>query len=367
MSNSIFPVLSLDRNKIHWEDYLFTPTPVEKIGDMYFKREDKFAPLGYGGVNGSKLRQCIWLIEEYVKNSPNPVGLVSGTSVKSPQLPIGSSVAEHFGLRSVHVIGATNQRCAILHPNVELATWFGALFNIQSKVAYNPVLQSRVRKFLNEDKKLKDYFYLEYGITLDHRNHPKEKVEQFHRLGADQLQNLPEHIENIIISAGSYNSMVSVLYGVAKYKPKNLKNIYVLGIGPNKIKYVEDRLRLIGESVNLDTNIFSRDFKHSPKEMEFYRELYPNKEYQYNIVHHDLHLAKYVTYQDEMKFDYEGVEFHPTYEGKTMKYIKQFLPELWNEGSMYWIVGSKNRKESMVETLSQREYPNKILEYNNGI
>ena len=67
--DTIFNTLSLSRNDIKWEDYLFELTPVEKIGNIYFKREDKFAPLGAGGINGSKLRQCIWLTEQDRKST----------------------------------------------------------------------------------------------------------------------------------------------------------------------------------------------------------------------------------------------------------------------------------------------------------
>lgn len=365
MSDSIFPVLSLDRSKIKWEDYLYTPTPIETVGGMNFKREDKFAPLGYGGVNGSKLRQCIWLIHEYTKNSPNPIGIISGTSVKSPQLPIGSSVATHYGLRSIHIIGATTQNSSITHPNVELATWFGALFNIESKLGYNPVLQRKVKTLLEQDKKLKDYFYLEYGITVDHRIHTPEKIEQFHNLGAAQLTNLPPNIENIIISAGSYNSMVSVLYGVAKHRPPNLKNIHILGIGPNKLPYVEDRLKIIGEHVGIDTNVFRRNYFQNPKETEFYNSQNPKADFQYNLFHHDLHKVGFTNYQDEMKYDFKGIEFHPTYEGKTVKFITQHLPHLWSDKSLYWIVGSKNRKESMKDYVGNElgEFPKRITEY----
>ena len=61
-SESIFDVLSIDRNKVKWEDYISVLTPIERIGDMHFKREDLFAPLGVGGINGSKLRQAIYLV-----------------------------------------------------------------------------------------------------------------------------------------------------------------------------------------------------------------------------------------------------------------------------------------------------------------
>lgn len=87
MENSIFPVLSIDPDESKWEDHLFDLTPVEKVGDMWFKREDKFAPLGYGGINGSKLRQAIWLVLEQSKIEKSEVSsLISGASIKSPQL-----------------------------------------------------------------------------------------------------------------------------------------------------------------------------------------------------------------------------------------------------------------------------------------
>lgn len=365
MSNTIFPIHSINRNNIHWEDYLAVQTPIEKIGSIYFKREDKFAPLGYGGINGSKLRQCIWLIHEYTQNSQRPLGIISGTSVKSPQLPMGSAVAEHYGLRSIHIIGATNPQSAIKHPNVELATWFGALFNTQTKVGYNPVLQRTVQKYLKEDKKLKDYFYLEYGITLDHKSHPGERVENFHRIGAEQLRVFPDDVENLIIPAGSCNSTVSILYGIAKYKPKNLKNIYLIGIGPNRIKFTEERLKIIQEQSGIDTNIFARNFLHNPEEEKFYNQQNPHADYKYNLFHFDLHTTKYVNYQDEVKMSYEGLDFHPTYESKVVKYTKEFLPSLWEGNTLFWIVGSKPSKESMKSVLSEQlgEFPKKITEY----
>ena len=42
-----------------WHDAIYDLTPVEKIGDIWFKREDKFSPDGMH--NGTKFRQLIWL------------------------------------------------------------------------------------------------------------------------------------------------------------------------------------------------------------------------------------------------------------------------------------------------------------------
>jgi hypothetical protein len=371
--NTIFDTVSIDRNIIKWEDYLFDLTPVEKIGKLYFKREDKFAPLGYGGINGAKLRQCIWLIDEYTKNHPNPVGIISGTSVKSPQLPMGSAVAEHFNLKSLHIIGATKNSIAHKHENVAAATWFGASFSIVPNIAYNPVLQRKIKDLLENDESLKDYFYLEYGITLDHKMNSHKKVERFHFIGGEQVKNIPDHVENIIVPAGSCNSCTSILYGIARHKPKNLKNVYLIGIGPNKIDHIEERLEIIENVSGIYTKPYTRCYHDSLDKQEKYGNFMTNYftdndnvgDYSFNLHHYDLHTTKYVDYQDEMPYTYEDVEFHPTYEGKVMTYVNERLPELFNENTMFWIVGSKPRKEIMFDLLKDRlgEFPTSIKEY----
>ena len=369
--NTIFEKLSIDRGEVRWEDYLYSLSPVEQHNGVFFKREDTFAPLGYGGINGSKLRQCIWLVSEYVKHSKNPIGIISGTSVKSPQLPMGSAVAEHFNLKSVHVIGATKSEIAHKHENVATATWFGADFYIQPKIAYNPVLQRTVRKLLNEDPKFKDYFYLEYGITLDHKINPAERVEQFHFVGSEQVKNIPDHIENLIIPAGSCNSCTSILYGIARFKPKNLKNVYLIGIGPNKIDFIEERLDIISSVGKLPTKLYTRDYHDSPKKQLQYENTLEaffegeKRDYHFNLHHYDLHTTGYVDYQDEMPYQYSGIEFHPTYEGKMMTYVSEKMPKLLNDKTMVWIVGSKPRKEKMMGLLKNKlgNFPESIKEY----
>jgi hypothetical protein len=45
-----------------WAEKLYDITSVESIGGMWWKRDDLFAPLGTGNINGSKLRQLIWVL-----------------------------------------------------------------------------------------------------------------------------------------------------------------------------------------------------------------------------------------------------------------------------------------------------------------
>lgn len=54
MTDTIFKTLSLDRELVRWEEHLGELTPWENRHGMWFKREDYFAPLGYGGPNGKE-------------------------------------------------------------------------------------------------------------------------------------------------------------------------------------------------------------------------------------------------------------------------------------------------------------------------
>lgn len=368
--NTIFSVLSLDRSVIKWEDHLWDLTPVEQHGKLLFKREDYFAPLGYGFVNGSKGRQCLWLFSEYSKQK-NAVGVISGTSVHSPQHSFQSVLAKHYGLESVHIIGATKPDTAIKHENVAIATWFDAKFDMSSNIAYNPVLQRKVKGMLKDDPNFKDFFYLEYGITLDHHDNPPERVERFHYVGSEQVKNIPDDVETLILPAGSCNSATSILYGLARFRPKNLKDVYMIGIGPNKIDLIEERLDIIEKVSGTYTKPFTRQYHDSPNKQNQYEGgltsfmEQSNIDYNFNLHHYDLHTTGYVDYQDLMPYKYEGIEFHPRYEGKMMSYVNERLPHLLDEKTLVWIVGSAPKKENAYSLLKDQlgEFPTNIREY----
>ena len=338
--NTIFDKLSLNRDIVKWEDYLYALTPVEKHEGIYVKREDKFATLGYGGINGSKLRQAIWIFHRFVSQNPNFTHMFSGTSVKSPQLPMGSAVALHYGKESMHVLGATKPETAIKREMVEMATWFTAKFDIIN-IGYNHNLQNRVKHIMKNG--FDNDFYLEYGITTTEND---KMIEAFHRIGAEQVRNIPDDVETLILPAGSCNSTTSILYGIHLFKPKSLKKVYLIGIGPNKIKFIEQRLNSISRIIGENIKCFKRNFTNNPElniqEDEFF-------DYEYELIHHDLHTTGYVSYQDEMPFEFDNIELHPTYEGKVMTYVKDKLPEILTEKSLFWIIGSKPRIENMLE------------------
>lgn len=338
-TNSVFDVFSLDRNKVHWEDYIYHLTPVEFVrnGDgkaCFFKREDYFAPLGFHGINGSKLRQAIYL---FTTEAAGKSKVINGTSVKSPQIPMASACARHFGKDITCVLGATKPETAPKHEMVDMALFFGCNFKYIN-IGYNHNLQLKCQEILAQDPE--NTFYLEYGITLNHNQHSPKSVYDFHKVGAEQVKNIPDTVEDLIIPAGSCNSAASVLLGFMLYGWKNLKRIHLVGTGPSKIKYLTERLEIMGEYCKKDFEIFGG----LPYTFPVLRKEIPLQTFFY-----DLHGTKYVTYQDEMPFTFGGIDLHPTYEGKVMTYIYEKVPELIKDTTLFWIVGNKPYKQEMVD------------------
>lgn len=334
--DTIFNTKSLERSLVKWEDYLDILTPVEKIGEYWFKREDKFAPLGYGNINGTKLRQLIWLINKYVKNNEdlgNKLGIISGAISGSPQHPMVGAVAKHYKIPSINFVGTKNIEKS---KNLFLAKNFGVEFYF-SKIAYAKNLE--IKSFQLKKNLYNDYFVLETNITVKEKINTEEMIENFHLVSSSQIKNLPENIENLFIPCGSCNSVVSILYGIAQFKPKNLKNIILFGIGSYGSKepsYIIKRLSIIekiyGKNIN---NLFNYDFVNEKEN---------NKESTYNVKYYNLNGIGFCKYSDLMNYEYNGIIFHPRYEGKIFKYIEInkniFLPYL-NKNTCFWIIGSE--------------------------
>jgi len=304
MKQSIFPKFSLNRDDIHWEDYLKALTPWENHQGIWFKREDFFSPLGYGGPNGSKCRQLIHLMSS---TRAGKTHVLSGASVKSPQLSMSAIIGKHYGLPSRLIVGATKPETLMNHPNPRIAAGFGASFEYIN-VAYNPALQRKVAELTKPSS-----LVVKYGITVEHQTCSVEDLLAFHAVGANQVRNIPEEVEVLIVPAGSCNSLVSVLMGL-RHDPKNVRLLYTLGIGPDKMEWVRERCKKLGFDID------NLPFKWK---------------------HHSLHDTGFSTYQDNMPETFDGIEFHGTYEGKMIRYLKQ---NGWVSQDGYvgfWIVGSE--------------------------
>ena len=303
MVGSVFPVLSMDRSDVRWEEHLGTLTPWEDHSGIWFKREDYFAPLGYSGPNGSKMRQLIWYINKFRGNRTH---IVTGASIQSPQLSMSAIVGAHFGLRCRQVV-YSKPETVLKHTNPAVAHGFGAVFEYASG-PYNPIIQRKVAD-LTKDSSL----VVEYGITLPIDRYEPDDVRKFHEVGANQTKNIPDDVERLIVPAGSCNSLASILLGLSRDE-HNIKELFTIGIGPSKGEWLDQRLRYMG----VDPKGFGFKWRH-----------------------HSLHDTGFSKYSDHFNGEsYGGINFHPTYEAKMWRYLRTHEPIEPDGKTGFWIVGS---------------------------
>ena len=324
MIDTVFPdVAATDAD---WTTQLATLTPVEQgASGLLYKREDYFAPLGYGDVNGAKLRQLIYLMA--YMNRP----VVTACSVLSPQAPMTAVVGQHFGLKVRIILGASRYETAVRHPGIRRAVNAGARL-VFTPVAYNPALQRAADAYQEEHH----MFRVHYGITTP-PGALTVQVAAFHGVAAPQVIAIPSGTRTLIVPFGSGNSVTGVLMGLAKYGPGSISRVVLVGIGPNRIAWLNARLLEIEEGCGLPVrDLFTWRTHggqtagpgHGPVLLDCY----------------DLHSSGYVKYSDRHPWRQDGIDFHPTYEGKVMRWLNQQQPHWYKpkDGtSLFWIIGSE--------------------------
>lgn len=279
-------------------------TPVEMRNGLWYKREDLHR--GPWGVNGAKYRACRHLVRRACDNGANH--LISAASVLSPQSAMGSVLAREYNMACTVIVGGTTPDKAIKHRSIQIASEAGADIRAIG-VGYNPALQAAARKFVSENE---NAWRLPYGITEE--SDRREDIEAFLRVGAPQTMNLPDNIETLILPFGSGNTSAGILYGLHDFRPANLKRIVLMGIGPDRQTWLKDRLSAVERS-EVPAGV---QLQHIP--------LHP----------------LFATYGDRMNETQDGITFHPTYEGKVVRFLNYAKPDWWvarDERTCLWIVG----------------------------
>jgi hypothetical protein len=112
--------------------------------------------------------------------------------------------------------------------------------------------------------------------------------------------------------------VASVLLGLIR-DPGNLEELYTLGIGPDKRAWALERLEAAG--VRTDPLPF-------------------------RWRHHSLHETGFSTYSEKFRGErFRGIDFHPTYEAKMWRYLRQHDPIPQDGSTGFWIVGAEARPE----------------------
>lgn len=328
---TIFRTLSLDRKVVQWESYLDDLTPIHEGERITYKRDDLWAPLGMGGVNGFKVRQGVWLMSTVAARNK---GLVFGGSVKSTQHAMVATVARHFGKQSIHVLGATTPRTYLRHNTVAIAHAQGAKFDF-APVAYTVALQKRVGELLALPEHA-DYCKVEYGVGLDHRTWPAEMVRAYHLVGAEQAANLPSRLDDLVVPAGSCHAATSFLLGLERFK--RTPTVHLVGIGPTRIEWMTERLKVLGFTL-----------EHRATNWHTHELVCRRGEWAVPVMFYDLIGEGYITYQKPVYESWDGIRFHPTYEAKVVRWLKDRNLRLHSRATTMWIVGAEPNREYMAE------------------
>ena len=202
------------------------------------------------------------------------------------------------------------------------------------RVGYNPQLQRRVAAEAIKP----DRFEVTYGIST-RRNPEPADVAAFHSVGAAQTDMLPP-VSTLVVPSGSANSTTSILYGLTQHRPPTLDRVVLVGIGPNKANWIEDRLAAITEHDGTDfDSTFTRHYRHPHDLIAGHGPI--------AVEHYDLHTRGIVKYGTLVPWSEDGINFHPNYEGKVLRWLttpegREVVPG-WtarDSTACVWIVGS---------------------------
>ena len=276
-------------------DKLHYLTPVQRVEGMLFKREDLYTPLGAGEVNGGKLRQCMLLVDKVHRDYD---GLITCCSIHSPQGPITAATAKAFGMKCNVLYGGTKPETLRQLPMPRLCMRYGAKVTIAARSGRSSILYNIAKK-LNNNKGNRDYIVL-YGINLG------EHEDILVGAVAAQARNLPDEIDNLVLTCGSGITSIGVLAGLKQYN-KKVRNVHLVATGP-------DRQRLIHETLK----------KHGADREIHYHSLFHTRGFSYEEPYHSV---------------WGGIKLHPNYEAKTMAwFVKSGLNPA---NTLFWITGAE--------------------------
>lgn len=277
-------------------------TPINELGGWLFKREDLFKPFPFCNANGSKLRQSIILTEKNIEKAKN--GIITGTSIVSPQGVIVSATARFLNVPCKIIYGGTTIERIKNEKYPREAARLGAKVIIGSKCPRTAVLNSIAQKEAEKDGS----FVIRYGFDL------RNNLDCFVQSVAEQVKNIPDELENLVIVVGSSITLIGVLYGISIYG-KKVKNVWGVGCAPNRLEKIKQYAQIIYEEKHVSIPL--------------------------NILRYVDCFGQYKGFKYENTYieQYMGIRFHPRYEAKAFLWMKNALKPRRDRKTLFWING----------------------------
>lgn len=215
-------------------------TPVQSVGGLLFKRDDLYEPFGPGEVNGGKMRQCMMLLDS-VKDEIT--GVISCCSIHSPQAPITAAAALAFGKRCKILYGGTSRAKLLESPMPRLCLKYGATVLLATRSGRHNVLYAKAKELKGPED-----FIVQYGINLS--GHSDVLLGAV----AAQVENIPDEIENLVMTCGSGITASGVMIGLNRYG-KKVRNVHLVATAPDRRESYTERSESTGPIGILFTTI----------------------------------------------------------------------------------------------------------------
>ena len=205
-------------------------TPVELYDNIYYKRDDYFKPFGDYHVNGGKVRQALIMFEKYIDDikSKHNNGVITAGSVHSPQSANIAKVAEFHKVKCITCVGGTKPENLDKHHMMRLTKHYGCEIKIVAGHGMSNVIHARMRELAKEN----GYMVIEQGELLE-----KNPSEMFYAT-ADQVENIPDELDNLVVSTGVGIQLMGILLGLKKFN-KKVKRIHSICVGPTREKHMK--------------------------------------------------------------------------------------------------------------------------------
>ena len=290
-------------------------TPVELYDNIYYKRDDYFKPFGDYHVNGGKVRQALIMFEKYIDDikSKHNNGVITAGSVHSPQSANIAKVAEFHKVKCITCVGGTKPENLDKHHMMRLTKHYGCEIKIVAGHGMSNVIHARMRELAKDN----GYMVIEQGELLE-----KNPSEMFYAT-ADQVENIPDELDNLVVSTGVGIQLMGILLGLKKFN-KKVKRIHSICVGPTREKHMK---RYENELLKTqDGMVWDKPESLNLNEFTMLS-----------------HKSPYVKGHDYMV---NGSYIDDIYEGKAYQWMLDNV-DTKNEKTLFWCVGKRPRPEDV--------------------
>ena len=188
-------------------------TPIEFCNRIFYKRDDLYTPFGENHVNGGKVRQAVQLFDEIhddIRDNHNG-GVVTASSVHSPQSAIIAKVAAEHGFKCIIAVGGTKPETLYNHHIMRLSRFYGADIQIVAGHGMTSAIDAGAKKKIIA---LNGYKLIKFAISLE--SNPEAIFDGV----TDQVANIPDELDNLVIPVGSGIQFAGIVRGLKKYNKK---------------------------------------------------------------------------------------------------------------------------------------------------